>query len=90
VGGKPVYATEEFSDLDPPTLPVMPEWSPVARFGGYARSGVPTCASIQEKSHQPFHIGCCVHLPGCAKPRLSTVGSLHGLWGTLGCDCFAF
>ncbi|WP_083518246.1 amidohydrolase [Dechloromonas denitrificans] len=35
VGGKPVYATQEFRRLDPPALPVLPEWSPVATFGGY-------------------------------------------------------
>ena len=35
VGGKPVYATQEFRRLDPPALPVLPAWSPVARFGGY-------------------------------------------------------
>ncbi len=35
VGGKVVYASQEFQKLDPPGLPVLPEWSPVARFGGY-------------------------------------------------------
>jgi predicted amidohydrolase YtcJ len=35
VGGKPVYAAAEFSDLSPPPLPVNPEWSPVAAYGGY-------------------------------------------------------
>jgi hypothetical protein len=37
VGGKPVYAAEEFRALAPPIPPVLPEWSPVAAFGGYAR-----------------------------------------------------
>lgn len=92
MGGQPVYAAEEFSGLTPPPLPVMPEWSPVARFGGYARPGVPALASTSEKPHRPFHIGCCFHLPGCATktPSLSQTGSLRGLWGSLGCDCFAF
>src|SRR5712691_11630658 len=35
VGGKPVYAAAEFKDLSPPPLPVSPEWSPVAAYGGY-------------------------------------------------------
>src|ERR1700728_3251490 len=30
VGGKPVYAAEEFRKLDPAIPPVLPEWSPVA------------------------------------------------------------
>src|SRR5690242_4588912 len=36
VGGKIVYATEEFSKLAPPTLPVSPSWSPIKEYGGYA------------------------------------------------------
>ena len=28
VGGKPVYATEEFAELAPPLPPVLPEWCP--------------------------------------------------------------
>src|SRR6266852_3910019 len=35
VGGKPVYGAAEFQDLSPPPLPVSPEWSPVAAYGGY-------------------------------------------------------
>ncbi len=35
VGGKPVYGAEEFADLAPPLPPVLPEWSPVAAYGGY-------------------------------------------------------
>jgi hypothetical protein len=30
VGGKPVYAAEEYADLAPPLPPILPEWSPVA------------------------------------------------------------
>jgi hypothetical protein len=45
VGGKPVYAAAEFAALSPPPLPVAPEWSPVAKFGGYATaSGMSGCA----------------------------------------------
>jgi predicted amidohydrolase YtcJ len=35
VGGKPVYAAGPFREHDAPAIPVLPEWSPVARFGGY-------------------------------------------------------
>jgi hypothetical protein len=28
-------ATAEFKDLSPPPLPVSPDWSPVAAYGGY-------------------------------------------------------
>ena len=35
VGGKPVYGAEEYAELAPPLPPVLPEWSPVAAYGGY-------------------------------------------------------
>ena len=51
MGGKPVYAAEEFADLAPPLPPVLPEWSPVAKFGGYAKQAtVP--ASLHSRSAQ--------------------------------------
>src|SRR6185436_641702 len=37
VGGKVVYATDEFSRLAPPELPVSPTWSPVGTYAGYAK-----------------------------------------------------
>jgi len=38
VGGKIVYGAEEFARLSPPMPNVSPDWSPVARFGGYDNS----------------------------------------------------
>ncbi|MGC4053485.1 MAG: amidohydrolase [Paludibaculum sp.] len=35
VGGKVVYAAQEFRHLDTPSLPVSPDWSPVKLYGGY-------------------------------------------------------
>lgn len=38
LGGKVVYAADPFAALAPPALaPVLPEWAPVAHFGGYQR-----------------------------------------------------
>src|SRR5580700_7816367 len=75
VGGKPVYAAEEFAELAPPLPPVLPEWSPVAAFGGYAkRAGVPVTAYspvVQGRSH---HHRC----------------TDHALSGRFGCFCWAF
>src|SRR5205823_7764784 len=42
VGGKVVYASDEFSKLAPPALPVSPSWSPVTQYGGYAKALDPT------------------------------------------------
>src|SRR5437016_841375 len=96
VDGKVVYAAQEFQDLGPAPLPVLPEWSPVKVYGGYgsplvirigARAGVP----IQQHQHTAeCHSDGCRHaahqlLAGikAASPRYSD------FWG-LGCDCFAF
>src|SRR5246500_1354633 len=84
VGGKIVYATDEFSKLAPPPLPVSPSWSPVKEYGGYAK-----------QSSQPvgaFHSASCSHVEarsdGRTRSHLQVLGEF-GLWG-LGCDCFAF
>jgi len=84
VGGKIVYATEEFSKLAPPALPVSPSWSPVKEYGGYAKG--------ERQAVGASHSASCSHIetpaPGRAKSHLRVLGDL-GLWG-LGCDCFAF
>lgn len=38
VGGKIVYATDDFSKYAPQQIPVKPRWSPVGFFGGYANT----------------------------------------------------
>ena len=84
VGGKIVYATEEFSKLAPPALPVSPSWSPVKEYGGYAKGQREVVGASRSAS--------CSHIetsaPSRAKSHLQVLGDL-GLWG-LGCDCFAF
>jgi predicted amidohydrolase YtcJ len=52
VGGKPVYGSAEFKDLSPPPLAVLPEWSPVARYGGYG--GAPPQRGSQLQHHHAF------------------------------------
>ena len=77
VGGKVVYAANEFSKLAPPALPVSPDWSPVKRFGGYAR--------VEEHAVAGHHSNMCTRDPHQPQQVLGE----SGLW-TLGCDCFAF
>jgi hypothetical protein len=70
VGGKPVYAAAEFRDLSPPPLPVSPEWSPVAAYGGYgaplmrkavlrARAAKAPCCSSFDPWGPPYSFGGC-------------------------------
>ena len=37
VDGKIVYGANEFAQLAPPPVPILPEWSPVKEYGGYHR-----------------------------------------------------
>ncbi len=57
VGGKVVYGAEEFSDMSPSLPPVLPEWSPVAAYGGYARRGASTVAASSTVVHMSCHGG---------------------------------
>ncbi len=87
VGGKVVYAAAEFARFDPPLLPVLPDWSPVAKVPGHWRQGAPLTAQI----HQCVG-ACAVHAHQHQKARQSAVpvSDFQGFWGALGCSCFAF
>jgi predicted amidohydrolase YtcJ len=58
VGGRVVHGAAEFASLAPPLPPASPDWSPVARYGGYARA-LPTsatrsaAAAILSRTHAP-------------------------------------
>ena len=83
VGGKVVYAIEEFSKLAPPALPVSPSWSPVKEYGGYAKP--------QGQAVSACHSTSCSHVETSATSKHSHLQVLgdQGFW-ELGCDCFAF
>lgn len=83
LGGKPVWASAEFKNHAPHDLPVTPDWSPVAKFGGYGAPGFTSAGrSIS-------------FAPGIAPQGLRRSSPLPApplsgqLWGS-GCDCFAF
>lgn len=90
VGGKIVYVSKEFINLAPPPLPVLPEWSPVAHYGGYYSKPTPIAAAAKVLH---FCTALCNHLHRATcrtRSNLNSVGSLSSLWGDIGCDCFAF
>jgi hypothetical protein len=75
MGGKVVYATDEFSKLDPPLPPVSPDWSPVGKYGAYARP-----AAAGPLAHHVTRGGCDhFHKAGWS-----------GFPEGIGCPCFAF
>jgi predicted amidohydrolase YtcJ len=85
LGGRPVYAAEDFRFLDPGDLPVMPDWSPVNLFPGYWKQ------EFTAHLHTP---GCCGHAasPSVKKNPFNLPQWMLGPRGLLdgGCECFAF
>jgi hypothetical protein len=75
VGGKVVYGAGDFSKLDPPPLPVSPDWSPIKMYGGYYRS-----ASAASMSSSYLH----AH-EGHGHPFVVSASGELWRWG---CDCF--
>jgi len=81
VGGKIVYAQDDFGSLAPPRIPVLPDWSPVNTFGGYVKSDLHVC------------VGSCDvhgHHHDVARRSDVPVDNYTAFWGVLGCSCFAF
>ena len=76
VGGNVVHAAAEFSNMAPPALAVSPEWSPVAKFGGWG-------APLMQKSEAPRHVAATA----CCSSLFDPWGSSAGFSG---CSCAAF
>lgn len=76
VDGNVVYGAGVFSDLSPPPLPVLPDWSPVKEFGGHWR--IASNASVAPDSRT------CPHGAGAPMPRADTLDA------GLQCSCFAY
>ncbi|MBC9932256.1 amidohydrolase [Chitinophaga qingshengii] len=95
VGGKIVYASDEFNRFAPAPIPVLPDWSPIKQFGGYHslknnRISLPADAAT---SHVHSCAGSC-HVHGhdhhIARLNDVPVNNYSAFWGVFGCSCFAF
>lgn len=79
VGGEVVHGSGPFTAVAPPRLPVLPQWSPVARFGGHY-----PMASFSQGETRGAPVGCS-HGP-LGRDALS-----HRHFGDAGgCSCWAF
>ncbi len=87
VDGKVVHAAGEFDQLAPPTIPVTPDWSPVAIVPGHWRPQSPVLQQVHQCSGP-----CGVHAHSHDRARQSSVpvSDFQGFWGAFGCSCFAF
>jgi predicted amidohydrolase YtcJ len=82
LGGKPVHASGDFSNLAPPLPAAMPDWSPVNYYGGYqspteAVAAAVAVSGVQRADDRRCH-GAHPHAPQSE------------LWGDFGCTCWAF
>ncbi len=88
LGGRIVHGDGDYASLAPELPAPMPDWSPVATFGGYYQTK-------EARRKLSLHCGCAnncsVHghdhaaAPGANVP-VSDAGTF---WGTLGCGCWA-
>jgi predicted amidohydrolase YtcJ len=82
LGGKPVHASGDFSNLAPPLPLAMPDWSPVNYYGGYQSPNEAVAAAVAGSGAQP------VSAHGCHGGHSHSPQSAP--WGDFGCPCWAF
>jgi len=89
VGGRIVFGQGAFDKLAPPTIPVLPEWSPVAKVPGHYR---PVQQPVAAKLPHQCRGACSVHAHAHDRARKSDVpvSDFSAFWGAFGCSCFAF
>lgn len=91
VNGKVVYADQDFSHLDPPLPPALPDWSPVNSGGRYWKDMAPAPAA-RVSAACGCNSACGVHQHAHAYAREAPVADADRsqFWGALGCSCWAF
>lgn len=93
LGGKVVHGDGDYAPLAPELPPPMPDWSPVATFGGYWRA--PEAQPRQVLSGCGCGCGCdsACNVHGHAHLHALQadvpVGDPRGFWGAFGCSCWA-
>ena len=91
VNGKVVYADQDFSHLDPPLPPALPDWSPVNSGSRYWKGLAPAPAA-RVSTACGCNSACGVHQHAHAYAREAPVADQgrSQFWGALGCSCWAF
>jgi predicted amidohydrolase YtcJ len=88
LGGKVVYGAGDYAPLAPALPRPMPDWSPVATFGGYWRSP-------ETKAKLASACGCegsCAvhgHDHAAALGAAVPAKDVRSFWGVMGCGCWA-
>ena len=82
LGGRPVHASGDFSNLAPPLPPAMPDWSPVNYYGGYQSPKEAVAAAVAASGSQRLTAHRC--------QETHPYDRKSELWGDFGCGCWAF
>lgn len=104
VNGNIVYASGDFSSYAPPSIPILPEWSPIKNYNGYQNTAETEKSKIDKqlaksgKSLGTDNIihscsGSCTvhgHQHNVARASNLPINNYNAFWGALGCSCFAF
>jgi predicted amidohydrolase YtcJ len=88
LGGKVVHGEGDYVPLAPALPKPMPDWSPIATFGGYRRAPE---ARARLASACRCHSACAVHGHdhAAALGAQVPVADVQSFWGALGCGCWA-
>ncbi len=88
VGGKVVHGEGTYAPLAPELPRPLPDWSPVASFGGYHKSAE---ARARMASSCACRGGCAVHGHDHARALCASVpvSDPSSFWGAFGCACWA-
>lgn len=88
LGGKVVHGEGDYERLAPDLPAPMPDWSPVATFGGYHRT---TETRTRMMVNCGCASGCAVHGHDHAAALGASVpaSDARTFWGALGCGCWA-
>ncbi len=91
VNGKVVYADQDFSHLDPPLPPALPDWSPVNSGSRYWKE-LASAPAARVSAACGCNSACGVHQHAHAYAREAPVADQDRsqFWGALGCSCWAF
>lgn len=89
LGGEPVYGAGDFAGLAPPPPPVLPDWSPVATFGGYARPAAAALPAAAPRTACGCGNACGVHGHAHARAASAPAADAVHFWGAFGCSCWA-
>jgi predicted amidohydrolase YtcJ len=86
VGGKIVYAAEDYKEFAPPALPVSPSWSPVKTFGGYQNQNTKAVGN-QFQAHSHHHATCRQDSPINARRKQEANFDLFNDFFGAACPC---